>query len=111
MAVVIPELFSAAINARMETSLRIGKVAFDATSIAENIKECGDTIHFPVVDRIGKAITMKKGDKLTPHQLSMTDNVAKVKMVGDAVELFDIDRCRLFICLLIPLFSILNVVV
>lgn len=92
MAVVIPELFSAAINARMETSLRIGKVAFDATSIAENIKECGDTIHFPVVDRIGKAITMKKGDKLTPHQLSMTDNVAKVKMVGDAVELFDIDK-------------------
>lgn len=92
LAVVIPELFSEAINARMETSLRIGKVAFDATSIAENIKECGDTIHFPVVDRIGKAVTMKKGDKLTPHQLSMTDNVAKVKMVGNAVELFDIDK-------------------
>ena len=81
MAVVIPELFSAAVNARMETSLRIGKVAFDATSIAENIKECGDTIHFPIVDRIGKAVTMKKGDKLVPNQLSMTDNVAEVKMV------------------------------
>ena len=92
MAVVIPELFSAAINARMETSLRIGKIAFDATSIAENIRECGNKIHFPVVDRIGKAVTMKKGDKLTPSQLSMTDNVAEVKMVVDAVELFDIDK-------------------
>lgn len=92
MAVVIPELFSEAVNARMETSLRIGKVAFDATSIAENIKECGDTIHFPVVDRIGKAVTMKKGDKLEAHDLSMTDNVAKVKMVGDAVKIYDIDK-------------------
>lgn len=92
MAVVVPELFSAAINARMETSLRIGKIAFDATSIAENIKECGDKIHFPVIDRIGKAVTMKKGDKLTPHDLSMTDNVAEVKMVGDAVTLYDIDK-------------------
>lgn len=92
MAVVIPELFSEAVNARMETSLRIGKVAFDATSIAEDIKECGDTIHFPVVDRIGKAVTMKKGDKLEPHELSMTDNVAKVKMVGNAVNIYDIDK-------------------
>lgn len=92
MAVVIPELFSAAVNARMETSLRIGKIAFDATSIAENITECGDTIHFPVVDRIGKAVTMKKGDKLTPHDLSMTDSIAKVKMVGNAVTLYDIDK-------------------
>lgn len=92
MAVVIPELFSEAVNAKMETSLRIGKVAFDATSIAENIKECGDTIHFPVVDRIGKAVTMQKGDKLVPHELSMTDNVAKVKMVGNAVTLYDIDK-------------------
>lgn len=92
MAVVIPELFSEAVNARMETSLRIGKVAFDATSIAENIKECGDTIHFPVVDRVAKAVTMKKGDKLEPHDLSMTDSTAKVKMVADAINIYDIDK-------------------
>ena len=92
MAVVIPELFSEAVNARMETSLRIGKVAFDATPIAENIKECGDTIHFPVVDRVAKAVTMKKGDKLEPHDLSMADSTAKVKMVADAINIYDIDK-------------------
>lgn len=94
MAVVIPELFSEAVNAKMETSLRIGRVAFDATDIAENIRECGDTIHFPTIDRITGAEVMVKGTELTPDELSMTDSEAEIKMVGKAVRIYDKDKIQ-----------------
>lgn len=38
MAVVIPEIFADAVNASMETSLRIGAVAFDATDMVGDIR-------------------------------------------------------------------------
>lgn len=96
MAVVIPELFSEAINSKMETSLRIGKIAFDATnSSIDDIKTCGNKIHFPSIDRMGDAVILNKGDELTPYQLSMTDNIATVKHVASSYELFDIDKYQI----------------
>lgn len=95
MAVVIPELFSEAINSKMETSLRIGKIAFDATASAEDIRTCGNKIHFPTVDRIGKAVVLNKGDEMTPSELSMTDNVAEVKHVANSTRLYDIDKYQM----------------
>lgn len=94
MAVVIPELFAEAINSKMEVSLRIGKIAFDATELAPDIKECGDTISFPSIDRISDAEVMEKGDSLTPSELSMTDNKAKIKQVGKAVRVYDKDKIQ-----------------
>lgn len=94
MAVVIPELFSEAINSKMETSLRIGKIAFDATELTPDIRECGDKVHFPSIDRISGAEVMTKGSELTPSELSMTDNEAEVKQVGKAVRIYDKDKVQ-----------------
>lgn len=94
MAVVIPELFAQAINSKMEVSLRIGKIAFDATDLVPDIKECGDEAHFPSIDRISDAEIMTKGDSLTPSDLSMTDNTAKIKQVGKAVRIYDKDKIQ-----------------
>lgn len=91
MAVVIPEIFADAVNASMETSLRIGAVAFDATDMVGDIREYGDTVHFPTFDRIGSAEVMTKGNALTPAELSMTDNDAEIKQVGKAVRVYDKD--------------------
>lgn len=94
MAVVIPELFSQAINSKMEVSLRIGKIAFDATDLVPDIKNCGDKVHFPSIDRISDAEVMVKGNPLTPSELSMTDNEAEIKQVGKAVRIYDKDKIQ-----------------
>ena len=91
MAIVVPNIFADATNAAMEHNLRIGKIAFDATDMVGDIRECGDTVHFPTIDRISDAEVMEKGQDLTPSELSMTDSEAKIKQVGKAVRIYDKD--------------------
>lgn len=91
MAIVVPSIFADATNAAMEKSLRIGKIAFDATDLVPEITECGDEVSFPTVDRITGAEVMTKGAELTPSELSMTDNKAQIKQVGKAVRIYDKD--------------------
>ena len=91
MAIVVPSIFADATNAAMEHNLRIGKIAFDATDMVGDIRECGDTVHFPTIDRISDAEVMEKGQDLTPSELSMTDSEAKIKQVGKAVRIYDKD--------------------
>lgn len=95
MAVVIPEIFSDAVNAKMTESLRIGKVAFDATDMVGDIRDYGDKVHFPKFDRIGSAETMTKGNSLTPADVSMTDAYATIKQVGKAVRVYDKDKVQI----------------
>lgn len=91
MAIVVPELFSDAVNAKMDVSLRVGRIAFDATELVPDIRECGDQVSFPTIDRISGAEVMVKGNELTPSELSMTNNVAAIKQVGKAVRVYDKD--------------------
>ena len=91
MAVVVPEIFADAVNEKMDVSLRIGRVAFDATDMVPEITECGDKVNFPSIDRISGAEVMTKGNELTPSELSMSDNEAEIKQVGSAVRVYDKD--------------------
>lgn len=94
MAIVVPQIFAEAANSAMDHAIRIGRVAFDATELVPDITTCGDEVHFPMVDRIGDAEVMNKGDELTPSELSMTDNKAKIKQVGKAVRIYDKDSVQ-----------------
>lgn len=91
---VIPELFSEAVNAKMEVSLRVGRLATDMTDLAEDIRTCGDTIHFPTFDRISDADTVVKGTPLVPEEVNMTDSVAKIMHVGKSVRIYDVDSIQ-----------------
>lgn len=86
---VIPELFSEAVNSKMEVSLRVGRLATDMTDLAEDIRTCGDTIHFPTFDRISDAATVVKGTPLVPEEVNMSDSTAKIKQVGKSVRIYD----------------------
>ena len=94
MALVIPELFSEAVNAKMEVSLRVGRLATDMTDLAEDIRTCGDTIHFPTFDRISDAATVTKGTALVPEEVNMSDSTAKIKQVGKSVRIYDKDSIQ-----------------
>ncbi len=91
---VIPELFSEAVNSKMEVSLRVGRLATDMTDLAEDIRTCGDTIHFPTFDRISDAATVVKGTPLVPEEVNMSDSAAKIKQVGKSVRIYDKDSIQ-----------------
>lgn len=95
MAIVVPELFSDAVNSKMETSLRIGRIAFDATELVPDIRTCGNKVNFPTFDRIGDAEVVTKGTELVPAELSMTDNEAVIKQVGKSVRIYDKDAIQI----------------
>ena len=77
---VIPELFSEAVNAKMEVSLRVGRLATDMTDLAEDIRTCGDTIHFPTFDRISDADIV---DGARDFRLMKKDMVNAIVKMGE----------------------------
>lgn len=94
MALVIPELFSEAVNSKMEVSLRVGRLATDMTDLAEDITTCGDTIHFPTFDRISDAATVEKGTPIVPEEVNMSDSTAKIGQVAKSVRIYDKDSVQ-----------------
>lgn len=95
MAILIPEVFADAVNAKLQHSIRIGSIAFDATSLAPDVLVAGDTVHFPTFDRVAEMNTITKGTAITPEVLSMTDNEATIKQVGGAVRVYDSERAQI----------------
>ena len=64
------------------------------TDLAEDIRTCGDTIHFPTFDRISDAATVVKGTPLVPEEVNMSDSTAKIKQVGKSVRIYDKDSIQ-----------------
>ncbi len=95
MALIIPSVFADAINAKLDTTLRIGRVAFDATSVIPEIRQAGDTIHFPTINRVATAGTVIKGTALTPAVIDMTDSSATIQWVGSSMRVYDSEKAQI----------------
>lgn len=89
MALIIPEVFADAVNAKLDASLRIGRVAFDATANVPEAMRYGDTIHFPKLNRVVTASEVTKGTPLTPAAVDMTDMSAPIKQVAASARVYD----------------------
>ncbi len=94
MALIIPEVFSDAVNASMDVSLRVGRLATDYTNLVGDITTFGSTVHFPVIDRIGDADIVTKGTTMVPDEVNMSDAVAEIKQVGKSVRIYDKDAVQ-----------------
>ena len=92
---IIPEVFADAVNVKLDASLRIGRVAFDATSAVPEVMQYGDTIHFPKLKRVVTAEEVTKGTALTPANIDMDDMSAKVKQVGGAARVYDAEAAQI----------------
>lgn len=95
MSLLIPEVFADAINAKLDTTIRIGRVAFDATSLVPDILVAGDTVHFPTFNRVAVAESVTKGTALNPKVVDMTDAQAPIKWIGSAVRVFDAEAAQI----------------
>ena len=75
--IIIPQVFSDAVNAKLQTSIRIGSVAYDATP--NDLYSYGDTVHYPVFTRNTDTTEVTKGTALTPSNVDMSECTSKVK--------------------------------
>lgn len=89
MAIIVPEVFADAVNAALGVKLRAGRLAMDYTNYVDDITTYGDTVHFPVIDRITDADVVTLGTPMTPEDVSMTDSTAEIKQVGKPVRIYD----------------------
>lgn len=92
--IIIPSVFSDAINAKLGTKLRFGEVSFNATELVPDIKNAGDTMHFPKIKRTATTSTVTKGTALVPAELDMSDSIATVKYIGSAFRIYDKDKAQ-----------------
>lgn len=94
MALIIPEVFADAVNAKLDTTLRIGRVAFDATPIVSEAMQYGNTVHFPKLKRVVTATEVTKGTPLTPAAVDMTDMSAPIKQVAGSARVYDVEAAQ-----------------
>ena len=94
MAIIVPEVFADAVNAKMTTSLRVATLATDYTQDVPEIETCGGSVSFPTFDRITDADVVTKGTALTPEDVNMTDCKADIKQVGKSVRVYDKDNAQ-----------------
>ena len=78
MALIIPQVFADCLNSELGKRLIISKLAKDYSDDVD-ITTCGDTVHFPVFDRITGAKVLEDGGSAVFENISMTDNTAKVE--------------------------------
>lgn len=91
MALIIKEVFADVVNQKLGMALKMGQLADDVTDSVAEITECGDTIDFPKYERVAKAGEITKGVALTPKEVNMTGNKAKIKHTGDCIRVYDKD--------------------
>ncbi len=89
MAIIVPEVFADAVNAALGVKLRVGNLATNYTNFVDDIRTYGDTVHFPVIDRITDAEVVAVGTAMTPEEVNMTDSTAEIKQVGKAARIYD----------------------
>lgn len=90
----IPQVFSDAINEKLGTSLKWGSISVDATSMVPEIKNYGDTVHFPKIKRTAIITTPVKGTPMVPAELDMSDSTASIKYVASPFRVYDIDKAQ-----------------
>lgn len=95
MALIVPEVFADAVNAKLDTSLRIRRVAFDATPDVAEVMQYGGTVRFPKLNRSVTAVEVTKGAPLTPDAVDMTDMSAPIKQVAASVRVYDVEAAQI----------------
>ena len=95
MALIIPEVFADAVNAKLDVALRIGHVSFDATPLVSDAMKYGNTVHFPKLKRVVTANEVTKGTPVVPAAVDMTDMSAPIKQVAGSARIYDVEAAQI----------------
>lgn len=94
MAIIVPQVFANAVNQHLGVKLRVAKLATDCTDMVDDIRTCGDTVHFPSIKRITDATVVTKGTAIVPDAVDMADASAPIKQVAKAVRIYQKDNTQ-----------------
>lgn len=89
MALIVPEVYS---EMTREKFLGRVMVAPHTMALGELKGQVGDTVHFPKFKTITDAKEIVKGSAMGVEELDQTDSTAKIKQIGKAIRVFDIDE-------------------
>lgn len=95
MSLVIGSVYADAVNSKLGTALKMKDIATDYTDMVSDILVYGNEVHFPTFNRLSDAEEVTKGTALVPEEVGMTDSVAKVKMTGKSVRIYDKDKAQI----------------
>lgn len=95
MALFIPEIFANSINEQLRLNLKAGTIAFDATDLVGEIRNAGDTVVFPFLNRIKDAEELTDDVEVTPERISMNELRAVIKEIGQAVRVLDKEEIQI----------------
>lgn len=95
MAIIKPEIFASAVNEALRVNLKAGILAFDATDMVGEIRQAGDTVHFPHISRIQDAEELSDGVAIDPERINMNDTKAVLKEVGQGVRVLDKEEIQI----------------
>lgn len=95
MSLVIGSVYADAVNSKLGTALKMKDIATDYTDMVSDILVYGNEVHFPTFNRLSDAEEVTKGTALVPEEVGMTDSVAKVKMTGKSVRVYDKDKAQI----------------
>jgi hypothetical protein len=91
MALIVPELYRDAVLEKLESQLRVSKLATDMTSEVFLIGSEGETINFPVYDRVSEAGIVTKGTEIDANVMSQTNSTATIYQIAKGVRVYDKD--------------------
>lgn len=94
MAVVVPSIFASSVLEATKVDLEVAKLATDVTDMVEEIKNAGDTVHFPIIAQPKMAEKLTPGTDVTPDRVNMTDSTAKIVEIGLAQRVLDSEEIQ-----------------
>lgn len=88
MALIKPEVYAPIVTEKFKGKVVIEQLATDLGVLSGNV---GDTVSFPMFNKIGDAKELVKGSEIEVEQLSQSESKATIKQVAKGVRIFDID--------------------
>ncbi len=89
--IIVPEIFANVLNEKMDVSLRVAKLAYNATSEVSEIQQAGSTVVFPQISLLSEAEEVIKGTPITPEEIDMYDTRSVVKHISKSARVYDKD--------------------
>ena len=88
MALIKPEVYAPIVTKKFKGRVVVEQLATDLGVLSGNV---GDTVSFPMFNKIGDCSELTKGNEISVEELTQSESKATIKQVAKGVRIFDID--------------------
>lgn len=89
MSLIKPEVYAPIVTEKFKGKVVIEKLAIDLGVLSGSV---GDTVSFPMFNKIGDCADVVKGVEITTEELSQSESKATIKQIGKGVRVYDMDN-------------------